>query len=535
MSIEINEYEIRDSQHDDSEFSDSIGGYNRYVEKCKEQAFASDFVSDIVLAGHSSNGKESCQQWKLVGCLEGDLHNSKMIHAKKTRMSCNSKGCNKCFDSAIKREAHAINNRMFTFCNLKNNRKIYLKENRSRILSHVVVSMPLDQHYKSLTPDGRKELKNTQRKIMKSLDVDGGCTIFHPYRFTKGLEHARLSPHFHNIITGWIDGGIVKEIYNQTGWIVKQISTLETEHECYSLSAYLLSHAGIYERKAGNRSSEHSVSYFGECQNRKFKVVDILSKSATSREQIDRILYSKKEKTIKGIDYKLQKVHYTNTTISGSVKDSINEYRVLNGDMPTLTKTMREYIRPHIDNPALSQSEPKKEPFHFLQMRFDYGESPTACIVQSEYITIILDPSLDELCPECSFKLRTLVPKEWSKEQQDHFKNVIFLNLKEDELISMEDDCGLQYLSRETLTGLGMPYFKLNGDFDMETGIYSRPECLDRLNPTLRTRITKNIDLQKFKYQYKIENGLSPNRQEVSEFLKPVITRKTNSHKISDF
>ncbi len=530
----LEEYQLRDFNSDDTEFNESRGGFDSYIKKLKAQSFAGDFVSDITLPGHSSNGKESCGKWKLTGCLERDYHNSGMSHVKKSLMSCNSKSCNICFESAIKREAHAIKNRMFTFANLKNNRKIYLKTNRVRILSHVVVSVPDKEYYKATTKAGRKELRATQRMIMKSLDIDGGCTILHPYRFTKDLENAYLSPHFHNIVTGWIDGGIVKQIHEQTGWVVRQVSVLETEHEAYSLSAYLLSHAGIYEKEVGSRSSEHSISYFGECQNSKFKVEEVLSSSSTGFQQIDKILFSKKEKTIKGIDYKLQTVHYTHSIIEGSVKDSINEHHVEDGNMQSLTQAMRQYIIPHIDNPALSQSEQLKEPFKFLQMRFDYGKS-ASCIVQSEYITIILDSSIDELCPECSLKLRTLVPNDWSPQQAERFKEVVFPMLQEDSLIALDDDCGLQYLSRETLTGLGMPYFKLDGMMDYETGIYSKPECIDNLNPILRTRITRNIDLQKFKYQFKIENGMSPTKEEQTEYLTPTIKRTTRSHKLSDY
>ncbi len=533
----LQEYQLRDFKSDDTEFNESRSGFDSYIKQLKAQAFAKDFVSDITLPGHSSNGKESCGKWKLKGCLERDSHNSKMSLVGMGVMHCYDKGCNICFEPAITRLAHSIKNRMFTFANLKNNRKIYLKTNRVRILSHVVVSVPDKDYYKALTKSGRKELRASQRSIMKSLDVDGGCTILHPYRFTKNLENAYLSPHFHNIITGWIDGGIVKQIHEQTGWIVRQVSVLETEQEAYSLSAYLLSHAGVYEKEVGSRSSEQSVSYFGECQNSKFKVSEVLSKSSSGYQQLDKILDSKKVKTIKGVEHRLQRVHYTHSTISGSVKESINEYHVENGSIQTLRESMRQYIMPHIDNPAFSQSEPLKEqvkePFQFLQMRFDYI-SPSN-IVQSEYLTIILDTSIEELCPECSQKLRTLVPKEWSSQQAETFKEVIFPQLQEDSLLALDNDCGLQYLSRETLTGLGMPYFKLDGMMDYETGVNSRPECIDRLNPILSSRIIKNIDFQKFKSQFKQNNGMSPTKEEQQEYLTPTIKRSTISHRLSDY
>ena len=54
----------------------------------------------------------------------------------------------------------------------------------------------------------------------------------------------------------------------------------------------------------------------------------------------------------------------------------------------------------------------------FLQMRFDYGDSQYS-IVQSVYVNVIFDASLDELCPECSIKMQTLAPPNdgWSDNQ----------------------------------------------------------------------------------------------------------------------
>lgn len=535
----ISEHEQRDIDSDEKEFSESVGGFKTYIKAMEEQRFAKDFVSDIALPGHSSDGKVSCGKFKIIGDLnDHGLHESGKVYMKKAILSCNSKGCVKCFETAVKREAKQISDRMVTFANLKSNRKIYLKKNRVRILSHVSVSVPLDQHYKVNTPEGRKELRATQLKLLKSLDVDGGVTVFHPYRFSHELESARVSPHFHNIITGWIDGAKVKAIYEQTGWIIKQISTLDTVQEAYSLSAYLLSHAGVFERSPMKRSSEHSVSYFGECQNRKFKVSSILTKSITGYDQLDEILFSKREKKSKNRIYKLQSVHYTLSTIQDSIKNSNNEYHMTDGSINGLSKTLRQYVNPHRDNPALSQSETEhkcqEEPFTFLQMRFDYGDSPLY-IVQSEYVNIVFDSDIDTLCPECSAKLRTLVPVDWGDEQKSYFAEVIFPMLNQDVCTSLDSDLGFQYLSKFTMSPLGMPFVDVNGLYDNDTGILSKPKCIDDLNPTLRTRINRSIDLQTFKYQYKIQNGMNPSKEEQIEFLTPTVKRSTNNHSLLDY
>jgi len=244
----VDQEKTTDSDNDEF-IKDLKGGYYAYEEKNLVQYFSKDFVADIMLAGHVYNGKDSCGKWKITGCLQGDLHEHDGGFFQKNVMRCNNKGCRKCATSAIKREARSITNRLMTFCNLKNNKKIYLKENRSRILSHVVVSIPYEEESFYLTKKGRKKLRAKAIKLLKQLDVDGGVMIDHPYRFSKNLESARLSPHFHFILTGWIDGMIVKEIYEKTNWIVSQISTLESWKDCYNLSKYLLSHAAVFMKE----------------------------------------------------------------------------------------------------------------------------------------------------------------------------------------------------------------------------------------------------------------------------------------------
>ena len=207
--------------HDKEEFKQKTkGGFIAYEEKNSKQHFSEDFVADIMLPAHVYNGKESCGKWKIVGCLQEDLHKHGGAYVGKTKMTCNNKGCRKCATSAIKREAKSITDRLMAFVILKRNRKIYLKKNRSRILSHNVISIPYDEHHHFMTKNGRKYLRKKAIKILREFDVDGGAMIDHAYRFSKDLESARFSPHFHYILTGWIDGSISKQIYEKTGWIV---------------------------------------------------------------------------------------------------------------------------------------------------------------------------------------------------------------------------------------------------------------------------------------------------------------------------
>lgn len=560
-----NEYDIDRTKtigSDTSEFSKGTkGGFYAYEEKNLSQHFTKDFVSDIMLPGHVYDGKESCGKCKLIGCLEGDMHDHDGGYVRKTVQRCYYKGCRKCASYSIKREANAITNRLMTFCNLKSNRKIYLKENRSRILLHVVISIPHDEEYQYLVRGGRKKLRKKARDILNAYydvknkklifgkeakmkllsehkpilrnNVDGGVMIDHPYRFSKGLESARFSPHFHDILTGWISGEFCSKVYEKTGWIIKNISTIETWKDCYGLSKYLLSHEGVFMKEEGKRSAEHSVRYIGECHNKRFKVDRVLKYSTTGNEQLDLVLYTRKEIEKKGVIYKLQKVSYTHSIIQKEIKDSQNEYfeAYPNGNVLELSKSLRQYIEPTCfvtkDNPAIPQSDPPS--MEFLQMRFDYGLSRYD-IVQSVYVNVIFDTDLDELCPECSLKMQTLAPPRspyihedncWSDQQAEVIADLL-MDIPQDVTVPIDDITQFNYLKNVGISLLGFPYFDFNGKLKHDTGIYERPENLDLLNPKLYWTIIKNIDMQKVRYVFRVEHGRSPTIEELDEKVRLV-------------
>ncbi len=525
-SYDIDKKQTIDSDNDEFQ-RNTKGGFYAYEQKNTSQYFAKDFVSDVMLPAHVYNGKESCGMWKLGGCLESDMHKGKGGYIKKGIMRCNYKGCRKCATNSIIREAKAVTNRLMTFCNLKNNRKIYLKKNRSRILLHVIISIPYEEHSLYITKHGRKKLRIKALKQLKKFDIDGGVIIDHPYRFSEGLESARFSPHLHCIVTGWLDGNIVKQLYEKTGWIVTNVSHMETWKDCYLLSKYLLSHSAVFMKEDGKRSAEHSVRYFGECHNKKFKVESVLEHSITGNDQIDSILYPRKEIEKKDVIYKLQKVSYTHSIIHETIKDVTNQYFECypNGKVLELSKILRQYIKPvtntlHKDNPAFPQSEHSEDDtpsMKFLQMRFDYGVS-TYDIVQSVYVNVIFDTNLDELCPECSLKMQSIVPpnKELSERQQEIMANIL-VDMPEDEPIPIDDVTQFDYMRNVGVSVLGIPYYTFDGMLQHDTGIYSRPDTLDSLNPKLYWNIIKNINLQKARYSFKINHGRTPTDEELQK------------------
>jgi len=583
---------------DSKEFSgNGKRSFDAYELKNQSQHFAKDFVSDIMLPAHVFNGKESCGKGRrITGCLESDLHpRNDGGYIRKVVMHCNHKGCKTCASTTMAREARSITNRLLTFTNLKSNKKIYLKKNRSRILSHNVVSVPFDEQSNFLTKEGRAKLKLKRLRILNAIydiekdrlvydkkakekliasgkpilrnDIDGGVMIDHPYRFTDDLESAYLSPHYHSILAGWIDGKFCAKVQEKTGWIISNISTLDTWIDCYSLSKYLLSHSAVYMKDEDKRSAEHSVVYFGECQNTFFKVESVLKHSATGNEQLDSILFEHKElekkinqaeydsfsdelkeySTIKVSksgkhkiyhSYKLQKVSFTHSIINDKIKDVTNEYfeEYVNGNIQNLCKSLRRFIKPKLntleDNPANPQSDHDEPSMEFLQMRFDYGLSQYD-IVQSAYVNIILDADIDCICPECSLKMQTLAPA-YREKSEIHHKQI------EQTLVDMPDDLTLHidnieifdYLKNVGVSALGMPYFDLDGKLQYDTGVYEKPDCLDKLTVDLYCDIVKSIEIQRVQYEYKIEHGKSMSKDERNELL--ITVKQQNNMKPLD-
>ena len=595
----IRNYESAIIDSDESEFKESYkSGFDYYVERCTEQLFAKYLINDISLPAHSSDGKKSCGNWQFKGCLNHESHVDSCVHCMKVEQHCNSRGCKVCFVAAITREAKSIADRMVGFVDLKSNRKIYLKDNRSRLLLHTVISPPQcidkENHFDGCscyletfkTKEGRKEMKDKHNQLTKLLDIDGGTTITHPYRFNDDKTKAYLSPHYHNILTGWIDGNLVSKInkgewkkkskgkgcvydYRKfKGWTVVVIRSIRSYKDCFGLARYMLSHAAVFEREIGKRSTEHSVSYFGECQNRMFKTPRVLAKSVDGYDQIDELVSpskaeyevqiqkvydSKKKKFVqKRVRYQigsipLQKVSYSYSEMDSELEDSIKDvtredFEYSKEQFTDMKKALRDYIKPSlnreiipVDNPAESQSA-SFEPFRFLQMRLDYGRSEHSMVL-SEYVCIILDPNETELCPECSVKMKTLVPPDdWSDENECLFAET-FQSMTKGEVLKLDSSMGLENFDRFNMSPEGMVYFTEKGLLQHESGIYSTPSCIDKLNPTLYRNIVDNVRLQELKYRFKIDHGVPPTKEQLDSMKNPVklIQVNTKSRKLSDF
>lgn len=131
------------------------------------------------------------------------------------------------------------------------------------------------------------------------------------------------------------------------------------------------------------------------------------------------------------------------------------------------------------------------------------------------YVTILFDASLDELCPECSIKMETLILsfREKSKVHHQYIANLL-VDMPEDTTIPIDDVSLFDYLMDVGVSLLGMPYFDFDGMLQHDDGVYEKSECLNELPVNQYCNVVKCIEIQKALYQYKINHGKSMSKEE---------------------
>jgi hypothetical protein len=176
------------------------------------------------------------------------------VYVERYQKHCYRAECPVCYESWAAREAGKIEHRML-FCGWIGK------------AIHVVLSPSEDVVRKAKSFE---ELKREAYRIAKLAGFKGGCCIPHPYRRKCGICGAILKTgyrtclfcgsnsirwafgfHFHLIGYGWIKG--TKELYEETGWVVKNLGVRES---VFATAMYQLSHAGT-------RKGHHVVTWFG--------------------------------------------------------------------------------------------------------------------------------------------------------------------------------------------------------------------------------------------------------------------------------
>ena len=228
------------------------------------------------------------------GCLNVKGHENGKVYIRFVSATCFRAECPVCYQKWAAREAGNIEDK---FKRLSRNNAEAPVPGLSRPI-HVVISVPeKDAH---LLHDDFKKLRARAYKIAKRVGVKGGCAIFHPFandkmheetaqkilidestadfdlksikeyydKMNKSVNFWYIRPHFHLICYGWIDEDAVKSIYEETGYIVKNLGVRDSVR---NTAHYQLSHAGI-------KKGVQTVTWFGALSNRNYHKLDPLPK-----------------------------------------------------------------------------------------------------------------------------------------------------------------------------------------------------------------------------------------------------------------
>ena len=394
---------------------------------------------------------------------------------------------------------------------------------------------------------------------------------------SKQVPDNPFSPHWHILAVGYLNGKQVNKIHagdfkkldhgngydydyrKYKGINVISLSLIKTRREVYNVIAYQLSHAGIEMKSGDKRSSKQIVRYFGKANPRHFKLSSILSSSETGYDQIDKIFTGRDNKVINGDDYFLSKVGLSMVEFSDDVSKSTGTRNWFNNKRD-LEEFLKSNVHPRYDlrddpeyrsmcsfctssvNPAQTKCDTLDK---FMCIRLIYSSSRDISHKVSDMITIFYDPSIDQLCPECSCKIRHLKLNVNNIEYQDNFCEETLPMMVEEvgKLFPSDTSMGFEYLTRLNMSHLGLQYFT-DKEMLYSNGRDTRPECFDKLNDKLKICIDRKIRHQELarerkeqKRQEWIKNKVDSKISVKPEpiMIKTEKVRKTQSQKITNF
>ena len=473
------EPELTPAQHDDAEFADGlVGSWETYIARIESGYFAKTHVAPYTMPGHGVV-YPSCGQFMVSGCVgAGTTELDALTHAqqiaekqhavaeqdiwKGRTQVCGRLACPVCFDASIKRAAMAAAKRFFSYLMALRSDLFAehqeISRRQKRIAQHFVVSVPERDHALLRTPDGYASVKKQVLADLRDLGAQGGFTVYHPWRYGRGLAYAYFSPHFHVVLAGWTDG---EQVANLSKWglavsdaerlqvvakdirrardraqerggqlsdyrqylkipkhdryVYKSVSTLREFLDVFGLARYLLTHCGVQAKK-------HAVTYWGSCQNRHFRADDVLTSAANCSDAIHRTLekYSKGDLVVEQADFELWAVenHDVKNAARVATDDAANDLdtRMVLDD---LVGRVADPPPQTLDNAPKAQSDqsPQEAQPHYIvgRLRLRDGTGPAQppskekCSTKEVVFVWYLDDSVDTLCPVCLCPLRSLV------------------------------------------------------------------------------------------------------------------------------
>ena len=542
-TADFGEFDIPDKNHVETanpadEIDDVPGnvvsGYDVYVELMKSGKFAGMRGGGYTFPGFG-HSRELCGKYKNMVCYGSGIdddsilektwrsiardakHDShKQLECQKKLLRCDMISCPECFDAAISKIAHKAANRLLAGTMLM---KSVHGPGRSKVahFNHLVVSIPHAKLDEMKDPEAFAKIEKFIVKTFKSLGFGGGTSIYHPFRFTEKLENAYFSPHFHYISFGYIDDEKrqkIVDIFNATGFIFKSIRTFPDKQNLVVSLKYLLSHAGIIARK-------HSVKYWGEMHNAKFKTSDVNVQSFNAFEEVDDLNEmfhngGRPAKSRPTKEFKLTHVTAQRYTFPGEVDvTSWQQGVVVNFDPQSgnMMEDMQKYlIDDNVlrsdtydrDNPATPKSDFFTEDIHrvefddagnkirgknddYVVFRVDYLSRPINYIEEwqpdkrewkqeSRFIVVICTRNMMELCAICRYKRRMAIvstklaldTREPEKPGEQSLVDVIHL-------VDIVPDVPLpvRYVTRDDMMR-GFPYYTAEGVLHHDIGVQVR-------------------------------------------------------------
>jgi len=173
--------------------------------------------------------KETCGQWGYRVCQNTSCHPGGMEYAERFQVSCFDALCPTCKGAWAHRQSKTATIKL----------KKYSKKFHTPA-KHLTWSP--DPNNPKFVEMGIKKLRKACRIDLKAVGFKGGMIVLHMFRDKEidGRKFWYVSPHFHIIGFGWIEG--TKEMSAKSGAIVRNLGVRDS---IYNTVLYQLSHASI--------------------------------------------------------------------------------------------------------------------------------------------------------------------------------------------------------------------------------------------------------------------------------------------------
>ena len=446
---------------DDNEFAEELKGkrtaYLNAIAQGRWHGF--EHYAGLSLPGHGTY-RESCGKWVTAGCLAAHPDNVGGL-ALIRHQYCKQLSCPVCIERSIQYAAMSAVKRMLAG-------ELSLRSDighvwKASIFNHTVISLGPAERLRAKDPIEREKIVKDHIRKLRAAGAVGGLLVNHPWRFTKGLARPYPSFHIHVVFAGYVENAHKTEAdqkftdlhyYGRTfdtaaersgaaklpedeRTVYRSLSTFSDTARLYELVGYLLSHAGIADKK-------HTVRYFGAMSYNKFSAKEVLSNyKHADRRQLDALDNGRNsylatqfvERKPDGeleyicdrvsvqavnlpdnlLDCDLRTVQFSDVV---SLEPGAFKKAVLDGKLLSRAAfdTISSDNAPIAKSTALKDAEPESEPERKDRMALILRFRHRAALVDGSYsakyrhVVCYVDPDMDSLCPYCLVSWKVILP-----------------------------------------------------------------------------------------------------------------------------